>query len=131
MDARQHERELADAARAGARGRITMLAETARRVAANEIKKGDVLGVARFAGVQAAKDAASYLVHCDVERVVVTSLEFVTHADAFEVVVRVESESDEGARIRALAATTTALLTIYDMCKSVDRTMSIGPVEVV
>lgn len=140
MDARRDERDARDVARradvasvagAVARGRITMLAETARRVAANDMKKGDVLGAARFAGAQAAKDAASYLPLSDVERVKVTSLDVATHTDAIEVVIQVVAESDAGARAYALTATTVALLTIYDMCKSVDRTMTVGPVEVI
>jgi cyclic pyranopterin monophosphate synthase len=115
--------------RAGARSRITMLPETVASVVANEMKKGDVLGAARFAGVQAAKDAASYLPLIDPELVALISITFDAGDDAIEVTTSVEAATPMGARMRALTGATVATLTIYDMCKSADRTMQIGPVE--
>ena len=115
---------------ARARSRITMLPATARAIAANEMKKGDVLGAARFAGVQAAKEAASYLPLSDPELVSGVAVDFVVDEDSIEVSTRVTSDTLTGARMHALSATTVATLTIYDMCKSADRTMRIGPVAV-
>ncbi len=112
-------------------GRIRMLPETARAVAANEMKKGDVLGAARFAGRQGAKEAASYLPASGPEWVGRISIDFAVGEDAIDVTASVESESDLGARVRALSAVTVATLTIYDMCKSADRTMEIGPVAAI
>ncbi len=114
--------------RATARGRVTMLPDTARAIAAHEIAKGDVLAVARFAGVQAAKDAASYvpLIVSDAVRDVVVN--FTVGERFIDVTVSVTCLSEESARLRALSAVTVASLTVYDMCKSADRTMRIGPV---
>ena len=113
---------------ANASGRVTMLPATARAIAANEMKKGDVLGAARFAGAQAAKDAASYLPLSDPELVSGVTIDFTVVDDAVEVIARVGGATPIGARMHALSAVTVATLTIYDMCKSADRTMTIGPV---
>ena len=114
--------------RARARSTITVLPATARAIAANEVKKGDVLGAARFAAVQAAKDAATYLPLSDPELVSGVSIDFAVNEDSIEVTASVEGATQIGARMHALSAATVAALTIYDMCKSADRTMQIGPV---
>ena len=119
-----------EAIHGAARARITMRPETARAVANHGIKKGDVLGAARFAGLQAAKDASSYLPLLDPEPVSHVAVEFTVSEDHIEVTTRVRSASEASARMRALSAATVATLTIYDMCKSADRTMRIGPVVV-
>ena len=106
-----------------------MQPSTAARVAANSLKKGDVLGTARFAAIQAAKDAASYLPHCDPVHVHHVSVHFTLHADAIDVEATAYAETCELADMPALTAVTVAALTIYDMCKSADRTMVIGPVH--
>ena len=116
------------AVRAIAHSAITMRPETARMVAANEMKKGDVLGAARFAGVQAAKDAASYLPLLEPELVGRTSVTFDVGDDVIAITASVEGATLIGANLHALSAATVAALTIYDMCKSADRTMQIGPV---
>ena len=127
-DSQRAEAASARAIRAVAHSAITMRPETARMVAANEMKKGDVLGAARFAGVQAAKDAASYLPLLEPELVGRTSVSFVVGEDVIEVTASVEGATRAGANLHALSAATVAALTIYDMCKSADRTMQIGPV---
>jgi cyclic pyranopterin phosphate synthase len=113
-----------------ASSRVTMLESTARQVEANSLNKGDVLGAARYAGVQAAKATASYLPLFDpvLTRDVVVNFEVgVDYVD-----VRVEVPGDGlDAWMPALTAATVASLTIFDMCKAVDRTMTIGPVELV
>ncbi len=101
---------------------------TAAAIVAHEMKKGDVLGAARFAGVQAAKEAASYLPLSDPELVHDVTVDFVVGEGSIDVTTRVEGTTSIGARMHALSAATVAALTIYDMCKSADRTMQIGPV---
>ena len=106
-----------------------MQPSTAARVASNSLKKGDVLGAARFAGVQAAKDAHSYLPLCDPVLVHHVAILFTIHDDAIEVEATVESNLPSVLHMQALTAATVAALTIYDMCKSADRSMVIGPVS--
>ena len=117
--------------RAVARGRVTMLATTCSRIAGNTIDKGDVLGTARFAGVQAAKSAASLLPLCEPVLVRSTVIEFNLVDDAIDSEVTVESCGDVAVEMQALSGAGAAALTLYDMCKSADRTMTIGPVALV
>ncbi len=110
-------------------GRVEMLESTAVLVRANALKKGDVLAAARFAGLQAAKAAANYLPLLDPVLTVDVSVDF-DIGDTF-VAVRVGATGDDSAAtwMPALTGATVACLTIFDMCKSVDRTMVIGPVH--
>jgi len=108
-----------------------MLETTAAQVAANELKKGDVLGTARFAGIQAAKGATALMPSAGSSAVdeVVLSFEVAdAHVDIESIVT-----AHDGARvgIQAMTAATVAALTIYDMCKSVDRTMVIEDIGLV
>jgi len=138
MDNERRSRDLAAAAtdsrggetrRAVARSRITMQPETATKVASNEMNKGDVLGTARFAGVQSAKEADAYLPLCDPVLVNNVTVNFTVGFDFIEVEASAQSASDHGVAMHALTAATVAALTVYDMCKAVDRTMVIGPVS--
>ena len=117
--------------RAVARSRITMLEQTASSVAANSLKKGDVLGTARFAGVQAAKNAASLLPISTSLLVRSTTIEFDLGHDTIDVEAVVDCLDAHAVEMPAFSAATAAVLTIYDMCKSADHTMTIGPVELV
>ena len=108
-----------------------MQATTGSSIADNTIAKGDVLGAARFAGVQAAKNAASLLVLCEPVLVRSTVVSFSFADDAIEIEVVVESVDDTGVEMQAMTGASAAALTIYDMCKSADRSMSIGPVALV
>jgi cyclic pyranopterin phosphate synthase len=131
VDGRDHsDHEAPLTGRTLASSRVAMLESTARQVEANSLKKGDVLGAARFAGVQAAKATASYLPLFQpvLTRDVVVNFE----VGVDYVVVRVEVPGDGlEAWMPALTAATVASLTIFDMCKAVDRTMTIGPVQLV
>lgn len=100
-------------------------------VAANAMKKGDVLGTARYAGVQAAKDAASLLPLTTSLDVRSTSITFELGHDAIDLEVIVETAEGSGAQMPAFSAAAAAALTIYDMCKSADRTMVIGPAQLI
>ena len=116
------------ARRALARCRINMLATTTSAVAANTVNKGDVLATARVAGIQAAKQAASLLPMCHPVLVGNVYVNF-TIADAhIDVEASVDTIDRTGVEMEALAAVTVAALTVYDMCKSIDRTMTIEAV---
>ena len=117
--------------RAVARSRVTMSEETASRIAENTVKKGDVLGTARFAGVQAAKGAASLLPLSRPALVRATTIDFQLGERTLDVEAVVEGFDAVGFEMWALCAVTAAALTIYDMCKSADRSMTIGPVSLV
>jgi len=118
----------ATARRALAKARVHMNAATTALVAANEIQKGDVLATARVAGIQAAKQASSLLPMAHPVLVGNVYVNF-TIGDVFiEVEVSVDTVDRTGVEMEALTAASVAALTIYDMCKSTDRTMSIGDV---
>lgn len=107
--------------------RITMKAETVASVAANSMKKGDVLGTARYAGLQAAKEAASLLPLATSLNLASIDITFELSVEAIDLLVDVENVDGLGAAMAAFSGATAAALTIYDMCKSADRTMVIGP----
>ncbi len=116
-----------------ARGEILLQKETVRLITAQRVAKGNVLGTARLAGILAAKKTGELiplchplpLTHCEVafdipparDRVIITAT------------TRVEART--GVEMEALTAVATAALTIYDMCKAVDRAMKIGNVRLV
>lgn len=114
--------------RALARCRVYMAPETTAMVAANTVNKGDVLATARVAGIQAAKSAATLLPMSHTVLVGNTYINF-NIADCYvEVEASVDTVDRTGVEMEALAAVTIAALTIYDMCKSSDRTMTIEQV---
>ena len=116
--------------RAVARSRISMRTETLTSVVAYSIKKGDVLGVARFAAVQAAKSSSSMLPLSSSTLIRSTSVEFTLGNDFIDIEVTVQGIG-VSVEMPAFSAAATGALSIYDMCKSADRTMTIGPVELV
>lgn len=114
--------------RALARGKVFMAAETTASIASNAISKGDVLGAARIAGIQAAKQTAHLIPLCHPLLVGAVYVNFNIGDDHVEVESQVETVERTGVEMEAMMACTIAALTIYDMCKSTDRTMSIGEV---
>jgi cyclic pyranopterin phosphate synthase len=114
--------------RALARCRVTMLPETTAKVASNAITKGDVLGAARIAGIQAAKRTADLIPMCHPVLVESVSVNFSIGDDWVEVEAQVETIGRTGVEMEAMTACSIAALTVYDMCKSSDRTMSIEQV---
>ena len=110
---------------ARARGRVTMLPATLEQVAAGTAKKGDVLGVARIAGIQAAKQTSSLIPLCHPLALTRVSVDFTLERErsSIECVASVETIGRTGVEMEALMAVSVALLTIYDMCKAVDRGM--------
>jgi cyclic pyranopterin phosphate synthase len=112
--------------RAIARCRVHMQPETTSKVASNAMSKGDVLGAARIAGIQAAKRAADMIPLCHPLLVGAVAINFDIGDDFVEVESQVETVDRTGVEMEALTACALAALTIYDMCKSVDRSMVIG-----
>jgi len=112
--------------RATARGRVYMKPETASAVARGAISKGDVLAVARVAGIQAAKRTPDLIPLCHPLLVGGVLVNFRIEDDYIEVEANVETVDRTGVEMEALTACSVAALTIYDMCKSMDRSMVIG-----
>jgi cyclic pyranopterin monophosphate synthase len=112
--------------RAIARCRVHMEPETASQVAAGAITKGDVLAVARVAGIQAAKQTPSLLPLCHPLLVGSVFVNFRIEDSHIEVEAQVDTVDRTGVEMEALTACAVAALTIYDMCKSVDRSMTVG-----
>ena len=114
-----------------ATGKITMLPETLKMVEAGTHKKGDVLGIARIAGIQASKKTSDLIPLCHPLALTHVSLEFQTNSQESSIAcqVRAETTGPTGVEMEALTAVQVALLTIYDMCKAVDRGMVMGDVK--
>ncbi len=114
--------------RAIARCKVTMTSETASKIASGAIAKGDVLAVARVAGIQAAKQTPNLLPLCHPLLVGSVFVNFQIEEHHVEVEAQVETVDRTGVEMEALTACAVAALTIYDMCKSIDRAMTITEV---
>jgi cyclic pyranopterin phosphate synthase len=112
--------------RAIARCRVYMQPETTNKIASNAVLKGDVLAVARVAGIQAAKRTPDLIPLCHQLTIGSVYVNFTIGDDNVEVEAQVETVDRTGVEMEALTAASVAALTIYDMCKSSDRTMMIG-----
>ena len=114
-----------------ATGKISMLPETFKMVEGGNHKKGDVLGIARIAGIQASKKTADLIPLCHPLALTHVSLEFEKNSkdNSITCQVRAETTGPTGVEMEALTAVQVALLTIYDMCKAVDRGMVMGDVK--
>ena len=116
-------------------GRIEMLASTLALIEAGNAKKGDVLGIARVAGIMAAKKTSDLIPLCHPLALTRVAIEFETraadakHASSVWCKATVETVGATGVEMEALTAVQIALLTIYDMCKAVDRGMVITGVQ--
>ena len=116
---------------ARASGTIGMASATLKLILAGGAKKGDVLGVARIAAIQGAKRTADLIPLCHPLDLTRVAAEFVVNkrASAVRLVVTVETLGRTGVEMEALTAVSVGLLTIYDMCKAVDRAMTIGEIK--
>ena len=120
-----------------ASGRIEMLPATLALIEAGNAKKGDVLGIARIAGIMAAKKTSDLIPLCHPLALIRVAIEFeavsVRQPDAIGIFcsATVETVGPTGVEMEALTAVQVALLTIHDMCKAVDRGMSIHDVRLV
>lgn len=115
-----------------ASGRIRMQPATLQAVAQGTARKGDVLGVARIAGIMAAKKTSELIPLCHPLALTRVAVELRTDEPASEVhcEATVETVGPTGVEMEALTAVQVALLTVYDMCKAVDRGMTITDVKV-
>ena len=109
--------------RAVARARLRVAPDTARAVLAGDAPKGDVIGVARIAGIQAAKRTAELIPLCHPLALSFVGVEGSVDADAGEVVLTVEARTTgpTGVEMEAMTAASVAALTVYDMVKGIDR----------
>ena len=117
--------------RAIAQGRITMLPATFAKLAAGNAAKGDVLGIARLAGIMGAKQTGSLIPLCHPIPLTSVTVEFASDAAGSTVTCTATAETvgRTGVEMEALTAATISLLTIYDMCKAADRGMTITDVK--
>ncbi len=111
--------------RAIARCRVYMQPATTNMIASNAVLKGDVLAVARVAGIQAAKQTPNLIPLCHPLLVGSIFVNFTIGDDDIEVEAQVETIDRTGVEMEAMTACAVAALTIYDMCKSVDRSVAI------
>ena len=112
--------------RAIAKCKVFMQPATAAAIINREVKKGDVLAVARVAGIQAAKRTSDLIPLCHPLLVGAVAVNFEIGDDFVEIEVSVDTVERTGVEMEALHACSVAALTIYDMCKSADRAMTIG-----
>jgi cyclic pyranopterin phosphate synthase len=114
-----------------AEGRITMQPATLALIESGTAKKGDVLGVARLAGIMAAKKTSDLIPLCHPIALTRVAVEFTVEASDYSVLCTATAEcmGQTGVEMEALTAASVALLTIYDMCKAVDRGMVVGGVR--
>ena len=116
--------------RAVARAQLRMAPETARAVAAGDAPKGDVLGTARIAGIQAAKRTAELIPLCHTIPLSFVGIEAAVDAEAGTVTLTTEARTTAatGVEMEALTAATVAALTVYDMVKGIERGVEIAEV---
>jgi len=116
---------------ARAAGRILMRPETLALIREGKASKGDVLGVARIAAIQAAKRTAELIPLAHPLPLTHVAVEFRLYADAVAIEVTAETLDRTGVEMEALTAASVGLLTVYDMCKAVDRGMRIEGIYLV
>jgi cyclic pyranopterin phosphate synthase len=112
-----------------ATGHIKLQPATLELIRQNEIQKGDVLAVARIAGIQAAKQTQHLIPLCHQIMLSKVSVDFVLTADGVTATSTAKTTGQTGVEMEALTAVSVALLTIYDMCKAVDKSMRIDGVH--
>ncbi len=119
--------------RAVAEGSIQMQAETLQRIIQGEHKKGDVLGVARVAGVMAAKKTSDLVPLCHPLQLTHVDIQLTPDvgSQCVHCVVEVKTAGQTGVEMEALTAVQITLLTIYDMCKAMDRGMTMNNIGLV
>ena len=114
-------------------GRISMSRECYEAVRAGAVKKGDVLGVARIAGIMGAKRTSDLIPLCHILNLTKCGVEFIFHDDTCELEGRctVKCNGKTGVEMEALTGVSVALLTVYDMCKAIDKRMTLGEIHLV
>lgn len=117
--------------RAVAEGRLVCQPDTLRALEARALPKGDVLTVAQVAGIQAAKRTGELIPLCHSLSLNFVEITFRVLGDAIEVQCAAETSARTGVEMEALTGVAVAVLTLYDMCKAVDKTMRIEGIRVV
>jgi cyclic pyranopterin phosphate synthase len=114
-----------------ATGTILMRPETLKMVAEGNHKKGDVIGIARIAGIQASKKTSELIPLCHPLALTHVSIEFEINSkeSSISCTARTETNGQTGVEMEALTAVQVVLLTIYDMCKAVDRGMVMSDIK--
>lgn len=110
-------------------GRIVMQADTVKRIRENSFKKGDVLCVARIAAIQAAKQTQHLIPLCHQIPLAKVQIDFELQAKAVAITATAITTASTGVEMEALTAVSLAALTIYDMCKAVDKKMRIEGIK--
>ncbi|MDF7774139.1 cyclic pyranopterin monophosphate synthase MoaC [Sphingomonas sp. AOB5] len=114
-----------------ATGRITMSAEAATAIAQGLVKKGDVLAVARIAGIMAAKKTSDLIPLCHPLPLTKVLIDLAPDATGVTATATAATDGKTGVEMEALTAVSTALLTIYDMAKAIDKGMTIGEIRLI
>lgn len=114
--------------RAVARAQVSMAPATSSAIANNGLPKGDVLAVARIAGIQAAKKTSDLIPLCHPLMLSSVVVDLVVGEGVVDIEAIVETTSQTGVEMEALTACSVAALTLYDMCKAIDKSMEIGSV---
>lgn len=116
---------------ATARGSIALQPETIRLIRENQVKKGDVLTVAQIAGIQGGKRTSELIPLCHPLPITSIDVKLELKAGEVEATATAKCIGQTGVEMEALTAVSTALLTVYDMCKAVDKTMKIGGITLI
>ena len=116
---------------ARAKGKIFMKSETISALSNNAIPKGNVLTTAKIAGIQAAKKTFEMIPMCHQLNLSFVDIEFKIHSDFIQVNSIAKTKDATGVEMEALSAVSVAALTIYDMCKTLDKTMLIGEIKLI
>ncbi len=114
-----------------ARGRISMSKEAAQAILEGSTKKGDVLAVARVAGIMAAKKTAELIPLCHPLMLSKVTLDLSADEEGVTATATVRTTGQTGVEMEALTAASVALLTIYDMAKAIDKGMILGPIALI
>ena len=114
-----------------AEGCVRMQPETAALIRGQAIAKGDVLAVAKVAGIMAAKQTSSLIPMCHPLMLTDVRVELEPRADRVDITATVRTVGKTGVEMEALVAVTTAALTVYDMCKAVDKSMVLEAIRLV
>jgi len=114
-----------------AEGVISMQPDTISAIQDDALPKGNVLTTAKISGVQAAKKTAELIPMCHQLNLTFVDIEFEVMANSIQIKSTVKTKEATGVEMEALTAVSAAALTIYDMCKAVDKTMSIGEINLV
>lgn len=114
-----------------AEGSLSLQRSTITQLKAGALPKGDVLAVARIAGIQAAKETARLIPLCHQLPLSSVAVSFTVRRDGIIITATVKTTAPTGVEMEALTAVSVAALTLYDMCKAVDKSMTISGIQLV